>query len=151
MVVFRSIKMIGLDSRDGGSTGDGRRVLIIDDDPAFAGTLFRVLKEEGYSADVAYRGGDGLEKSKKSTYDAFIIDIVLPDLSGTVVLARLRDAFPHAAKVMISGYPFAGEAVESLRAGADAYIIKPFDVRELLNALRRSINLHKARSLSRSR
>ena len=68
------------------------RLLVIEDDPALQRTLAAALREEGYAVDVASDGADGLFKAQQNTYDAILLDVMLPTLDGWGVLAALRPA-----------------------------------------------------------
>jgi|GEM_PF-5315942 len=128
-----------------GSTRLGPRVLVIDDDRGLSGTLHRLLADYGYEVDVAHTGGKALEMCREKDYDAFIVDEMLPDMMGTTLLGALGDSSPRSAKMVVTGFPSSSDAMDALSARADAYLVKPFEPRELLHALRKAISAHQGR------
>ena len=115
--------------------GKHARILVIDDDESIRTVLATVLEEKGYTVDTAESGKDGIEKTKTSFYNLAFIDIRLPDMEGTQVLARMKDTAPKIRKIIITGYPSVQNSVEALNKGAHAYIMKPFDMDKVLKTL----------------
>jgi two-component system response regulator AtoC len=116
--------------------GDRARILIVDDDESIRKVLATILDEEGYTVDTAKNGKEAIAKSRKNFYNLALIDIRLPDMEGTKLLAKLKDTRPKIRKIMITGYPSVQNAIEAVNKGADAYILKPFDVDKVLAAIR---------------
>ena len=111
------------------------RLLVIEDDPALQRTLAAALREEGYAVDVASDGADGLFKAQQNTYDAILLDVMLPKLDGWGVLAALRPAC-RTPVLMLTARDAVPDRIKGLNAGADDYLTKPFDIDELLARLR---------------
>ena len=111
------------------------RLLVIEDDPALQRTLAAALREEGYAVDVASDGADGLFKAQQNTYDAILLDVMLPKLDGWGVLAALRPA-SRTPVLMLTARDAVPDRIKGLNAGADDYLTKPFDIDELLARLR---------------
>ena len=111
------------------------RLLVIEDDPALQRTLAAALREEGYAVDVASDGADGLFKAQQNTYDAILLDVMLPKLEGWGVLAALRPAC-RTPVLMLTARDAVPDRIKGLNAGADDYLTKPFDIDELLARLR---------------
>jgi len=107
-------------------------ILIVDDDPSIRKTLTAILEEKGYDVETVETGKEAIRKSKTSFYNLALIDIRLPDMEGVKLLTRMTETKPKMAKIMITGYPSLQNAVEALNKGADAYIIKPFDIDKML-------------------
>jgi len=119
------------------------RILIVDDDKAITESLSMVLQSEGYETDVAYTGTEAVEKSQKNFYNLAILDIRLPDIEGTDLLVLLRETSPKMMKIMLTGNPMFENAVKSLNNGADAYLVKPFDMSKLLETIKNKIEEQK--------
>jgi two-component system OmpR family response regulator len=111
------------------------RLLLVEDEPDLVSGLTRALRKEGYSVDSALDGEEGLHKATNAAYDAIVLDVMLPKLDGWEVLSRLRQT--HETPVlMLTARDASADRVRGLDAGADDYLVKPFDVPELLARLR---------------
>ena len=108
------------------------RVLIVEDDSATARTVEAILKAEGFVCDTTDLGEDGLEIGKLYDYDLIILDILLPDIDGYEVLRRLRSAKVDTPTLMLSGLSEPDSKIKGFGIGADDYLTKPFDRRELV-------------------
>ena len=111
------------------------RVLIVEDEPRMAGLVRRGLVEEGHAADVAAQGEDALWMAEAHPYDAIVLDVMLPRLDGWEVLERLRKQKPTPV-LMLTARDAHKDRVRGLDTGADDYLVKPFDLTELLARLR---------------
>jgi DNA-binding response OmpR family regulator len=112
-----------------------KRILVIDDDKSILRTFTRILRKNGYEIDVAETGKEAIEKSKGGSYDLALIDIRLPDMDGTDVLAKMQITMRDAVKIMITGFPSLETGVRALDEGADAYLVKPVKSEELLELI----------------
>jgi two-component system OmpR family response regulator len=112
------------------------RVLIIEDEPKMAHLLRRGISEEGHAADVAVRGEDGLWMAEATSYDAVVLDVMLPGLDGLETCRRLREAGVWTPVLMLTARVDVVDRVCGLDAGADDYLAKPFSFDELLARLR---------------
>ncbi len=112
------------------------RILLIEDDLAASRSVTLLLERERFSVDAAGSGEEGLDLSRVYDYDAVILDLDLPDMSGHEVLRRLRRAKTHAPLVILSGYADVTNKVRGLMTGADDYMTKPFARDELLARLK---------------
>lgn len=111
------------------------RILIIEDDPHLLRSLAATLREENYAVDTAEDGEDGLFKAQNESYDAILLDVMLPILNGWQVLEKLRPA-SKTPVLMLTARDTVPDRVKGLDKGADDYLTKPFDVDELLARLR---------------
>ena len=112
------------------------RILIIEDEERLAGTLADMISESGDSADVAYNGEAGLDNALTGIYDAIVLDVMLPKLSGFEVLARLRRQGMTTPVLMLTARGDLSDRVRGLDLGADYYLTKPFENAEFLACLR---------------
>ncbi len=112
------------------------RILVIEDDTSMAAAIELVLRCEGWMCEVVGLGATGLEICKIYEYDAIILDLMLPDIDGYEVLRRLRGADIEVPVLILSGWSASEFKVKGLCVGADDYLTKPFDERELLARLR---------------
>ncbi|MEM7043416.1 MAG: response regulator transcription factor [Pseudomonadota bacterium] len=111
------------------------RVLIIEDDKAVADYVRTGLAERGHTVDVAHDGRDGLFQASSESYDAIIVDMMLPTVDGLTILHALRASKVTTPRLVLSAKSKVQDRVEGLRAGADDYLVKPFAFEELLARL----------------
>ena len=111
------------------------RILVVEDEPRLLHNLAKALREENYAVDTAANGADGLFKAETHEYDAIVLDVMLPQLDGWEVLARLRKQ-KRTPVLILTARDGTKDRVRGLDGGADDYLIKPFDLDELLARLR---------------
>jgi two-component system OmpR family response regulator len=111
------------------------RVLTVEDEPDLLASLLKGLREDGYAADGASDGEDGLFKAESNEYDAIILDVMLPGIDGWELLRRLRKT-KKTPVLMLTARDAIRDRVRGLDTGADDYLVKPFDLDELLARLR---------------
>ena len=119
--------------------GERARILIVDDDESIRKTLKAILEEVGHEVDTAPNGRQATRKCKTRFYNLALIDIRLPDMEGTTLLTKIGNMTPKMRKIIITGYPSLQNAVEALNRGADAYIVKPFDLTEVLQTIQKQL------------
>jgi DNA-binding response OmpR family regulator len=108
------------------------KILLVEDDKKLARFLARVLLEEGYTVDTCARGTDALAQASAGVYDLVVLDWMLPELDGLAVCRELRHAGVTVPILMLTARGETPERVLGLNAGADDYVVKPFEVEELL-------------------
>jgi DNA-binding response OmpR family regulator len=106
------------------------RLLVVEDEPDLRNSLVKALREDGYAVDDAADGEEGLYKAEGCDYDAVVLDIMLPRLDGREVLRRLRQS-KKTPVMMLTARGSIRDRVHGLDSGADDYLAKPFDLREL--------------------
>ncbi|MCW5924507.1 MAG: response regulator transcription factor [Saprospiraceae bacterium] len=118
------------------------RVLIIEDDPRVAELIQRGLSEHGFDAALAYDGLSGKKLALQNDYDLVITDIVLPKMDGLDLCKSIRQAKPDLPIIMLTALGTTDDKVEGFDAGADDYLVKPFEMRELLVRIRAVLKRH---------
>jgi two-component system OmpR family response regulator len=113
-----------------------RKILIVEDDETTASFIANGLGEHGFTVDRADNGRDGLFLATDGTYDAIVLDRMLPQLDGMAVLNALRAAKIETPVIILSALGTADDRVDGLTAGSDDYLVKPFALAELLARLR---------------
>lgn len=108
------------------------RILVVEDEPKMASMLRRGLSEEGHQVDTCSLGEDAQRQIRQVSYDVAVLDWGLPDDDGVSLLRKLRDLGLTTPVLMLTARGTTGEKVTALRAGADDYLVKPFDFEELL-------------------
>ena len=111
------------------------RILIVDDDENIRKVLIAILEDKGYNIEAVGTAREAIKKTDKKFYNLALIDIRLPDMEGIDLLTKIRDTTPRMRKIIITGYPTLQNAVEAVNLGADAYIMKPFDVERVLSTI----------------
>jgi len=114
-------------------------ILIIDDDRGTRETVADILGFRGYLVETAERGEDGLEKVRTRPFDATIVDIKLPDISGLDLLKALKEASPETEVIFITGYASLQTAIQAIDGAAFAYLVKPFEMDHLLATLAKAL------------
>ena len=112
------------------------RVLIVEDEVRLAETLRDLLELERYTADICHDGESGLDNALSDIYDLVILDVMLPKKDGFSVLRALRQAGKTVPVLMLSARSELADRVEGLDCGADYYLTKPFEPKELLACVR---------------
>ncbi|MFI6796350.1 response regulator transcription factor [Streptosporangium canum] len=118
--------------------GDGEtaRVLVVDDEPALREALQSSLEYEGYRVGLASDGLGALEVLEREPYELVLLDVMMPRLDGLTTCRRLRAAGNHVPVLMLTARDAVGDRVSGLDAGADDYLVKPFELDELLARVR---------------
>jgi two-component system, OmpR family, response regulator len=112
------------------------RVLLVEDEERLAGAVRQGLEEEGFSVDIAYDGADGLWRAREGSYDAIVLDIMLPKMNGFRVCSALREAGDWTPILMLTAKDGELDEAEALDTGADDFLSKPFSFVVLLARLR---------------
>ena len=115
---------------------EAARILVVDDDISIRKSVATILEEEGYIVDTAGTGEEATKKSHSNFFNLALIDIRLPDMEGTKLLTDLKETVPKMVKIIITGFPSLPNAIEAVNRGADAYVLKPFDVEKLLEMIK---------------
>jgi two-component system copper resistance phosphate regulon response regulator CusR len=112
------------------------RLLVVEDDPRLARLIARGLREEAYAVDVCENGSDAIVQAVVNTYDAIILDVMLPDVDGFGVVSALRARHVRTPVLMLTARDAVADRIAGLDQGADDYLTKPFDFGELLARVR---------------
>jgi DNA-binding NtrC family response regulator len=117
----------------------GHRILIVDDEKDICDLLFRLLKKNGYVPLVAHDGEGALQMIRMGMPDLVVSDVRMPGMDGMELLRRSKQFAPDLPVLMITGYAGIDGAIQAVRQGALDYLPKPFDVKELLEKIKRGI------------
>jgi DNA-binding NtrC family response regulator len=110
-------------------------ILIVDDDEIIRETVKDLLESRGYTVETAETAKEAIKKSKARTFNLALLDIKLPDMEGTELLKKMHSVTPRTMKVMITAHGTLKNAMDSLNFGADAYLLKPINEKELLKTV----------------
>jgi two-component system OmpR family response regulator len=117
------------------SSAPGMRLLIVEDEADLRTGLDQALREAGYAVDTAADGREGLYKAESWDYDAIVLDVMLPEMDGWEILERLRKN-KKTPVLMLTARDGVSDRVRGLDKGADDYLVKPFNLSELLARVR---------------
>ena len=112
------------------------RILIVEDEKRLAETLGTLMERQGYAVDLCHDGESGLDNALSGIYDVVVLDVMLPKKNGFDVLKALRDAGNSVPVLMLTARSELGDKVFGLDCGADYYLTKPFEPKELLACVR---------------
>jgi nitrogen regulation protein NR(I) len=122
------------------------KILLIDDDPGIIDTLSRVLADEGYEVIVESRGDDGFARAVKESFNVVIADLKLPGLNGLELVRRLHMAQPRLPIVLVTAFGTTQTAIEATKYGAYDYLLKPFEIQNLLDLISRAVRSNRLMS-----
>lgn len=112
------------------------QILIIEDDLRVSELMQRALAEQALNAAIAYDGYMGLKLAQQKDYDLIITDVILPKINGIDLCRQLRQTKPDTPIIMLTALGTTDDKVEGFDAGADDYLVKPFEMRELIVRIR---------------
>ena len=117
------------------------RILIVDDDESIRTVLATVLEDIGYVVDTVDTAEEGIAQTIEHFYNLVFVNVHLPDMEGPQVLEKMKDTIPKMRKIMIAGYPTVQNVVEALNKGAHAYLMKPFDMKKIIEIVEEQLKL----------
>lgn len=124
------------------------RILVVEDQKDLNEIISRKLKKEGYAVDSCYDGREAMLYMNSAEYDGIVLDILLPELSGIEVLKKERELGDNTPILLLTALGEVEDRVAGLDAGADDYLVKPFDFEELLARIRTMIRRRSSRATS---
>src|SRR2546428_1875205 len=125
------------------------KILLIEDDPGIVMTLRRVLTEEGHQVQVETRGDNGLKGARGEAFDVVITDMKLPGLSGLDLVRELHGIQPRLPIILITAHGTTETAIEATKAGAYDYLLKPFEIPELIDLVEKAVASRRDRKSTR--
>ena len=120
------------------------RLLIADDDNEIRELLEFDLSHSGYETDIAKDGEEALQKALANNYDLILLDVMMPKINGFDVCKHIRSAKPAVPVLMLTAQGTIGDKTQGFDSGADDYIVKPFDIQEVLLRVRALVRRHQA-------
>jgi two-component system OmpR family response regulator len=123
------------------------RILIIEDDLKIASFISKGFKEAGFAADTCSDGKSGLERALSFSYDAAVVDLMLPQLDGLSVIEKMREKSVDTPVLILSAKQSVDDRIQGLQRGGDDYMVKPFSFSELLARIQALIRRDKKNTL----
>jgi DNA-binding NtrC family response regulator len=116
-----------------------KKILIVDDEVNVCKSIRQALLCDDYEIDTALSGEEALKKETEKVYDVFVVDLMMPGISGLDLLQSLKSKNPSAKVIMITGYPTSKNTVQSMQLGAFDYLPKPFLPSDLRSLIARAV------------
>ena len=110
-------------------------ILIIDDELQLCTSLSENLKIHGYQTEYCTSAASGIDLGCKGNYDVILIDLKMPDIDGIGIIKRIKNFNPQAGCIIVTGYPSGTTIKEAIDLGACDYIMKPFEMNNLLSVI----------------
>ena len=121
------------------------RVLVVDDELFVRELLMEFLSKQDFEVILAESGERALEITKSDPAQVALIDLKMPGMDGLKTMQEIKKIAPHTLVIILTGYPTIETSIEALRGGAYDYVVKPFKLNELKNAIDRALNEHRLR------
>ncbi len=118
------------------------KILIVDDDKQMTRMLYRFLSLEGYVCKIAYNGKEAIQELLTNEYNLCLLDVNIPDISGLEILSRIKSEDLLVSIIMMTGSGESSMIISAMRAGADDYLKKPFEMEEVLLCVQRAIKIN---------
>ena len=112
------------------------KILVVEDEVKVAGFLQKGLEEQGFTVDVAYDGQMGEKLALRNSYDILLLDVILPLINGYELCRRIREKKPNVPVLMLTALGTTSDKLTGFDSGADDYLVKPFEFKELLARIR---------------
>lgn len=119
---------------------DKKSILVVDDDYVILLSFSEILKKHGFHVKTAATGGEALKTLKTESIDMILLDIQLPDIEGTKLLAQIQEINPEIPTIMVTGSATLENATEALNFGADDFLMKPVSPMDLVDVVRQTLH-----------
>ena len=119
------------------------KILLVDDEAEFTSVLAERMEARGLQVDIAHSGEEALDKVREKTYDAIILDMLMPGMDGIETLKELRKINPDLQIILLTGYATVEKSVEAVKLGAMDFMEKPADFKKLLEKITEAFKLIK--------
>jgi DNA-binding response OmpR family regulator len=117
-----------------------KSILVVDGDYIILMSFSEILKNHGFQVKTAATGGEALKTLETESVDLILLDIQLPDVEGTKLLAQIQEINPEIPTIVVSGSATLENATEALNFGADDYLLKPVSPRDLIHVVRQTLH-----------
>jgi len=111
------------------------KILIVDDEKEFSSTLAERMEVRGIEVDIASNGKEAIKKIEKRTYDAIILDMVMPEMNGLETLKKIKEKKPDYQVILLTGHATVKDGIQSMKDGAVDFLEKPADIDSLLKKI----------------
>jgi len=112
------------------------KVLIVDDEKGFLDVLAERMQSRGMEVTTATSAKEALQKLEAETFDAIVLDLMMPEMGGIEALQRIKEKNPDSEVILLTGQPSVSKGVEAMKLGASDFLIKPADINELTEKIK---------------
>ena len=112
------------------------KVLIVDDEKGFLDVLSERMQSRGMEVTTATSAKEALQKLETETFDAIVLDLMMPEMGGIEALQRIKDKSPDSEVILLTGQPSVSKGVEAMKLGASDFLVKPADINELTEKIK---------------
>jgi DNA-binding NtrC family response regulator len=112
------------------------KVLIVDDEKGFLDVLAERMQSRGMEVTTAASAKEALQKLEKESFDAIVLDLMMPEMGGIEALQRIKEKSPDSEVILLTGQPSVSKGVEAMKLGATDFLIKPADINELTEKIK---------------
>jgi DNA-binding NtrC family response regulator len=120
------------------NSGEEIKVLLVDDEPHFVKLLAERLAGRGFNVETAGGGTEAIDRAKEESYDAIVLDLLMPEMDGLETLKQLKEINPDLQVILLTGHGTIDKGVEAIKLGAMDFVEKPADFKELLEKIKKA-------------
>ena len=120
------------------NSGEEIKVLLVDDEPHFVKLLAERLAGRGFNVETAGGGTEAIDRAKEESYDAIVLDLLMPEMDGLETLKQLKEINPDLQVILLTGHGTIAKGVEAIKLGAMDFVEKPADFKELLEKIKKA-------------
>jgi DNA-binding NtrC family response regulator len=120
------------------NSGEEIKVLLVDDEPHFVKLLAERLAGRGFNVETAGGGNEAIDRAKEESYDAIVLDLLMPEMDGLETLKQLKEINPDLQVILLTGHGTIDKGVEAMKLGAMDFVEKPADFKELLEKIKKA-------------
>ena len=120
------------------NSGEEIKVLLVDDEPHFVKLLAERLAGRGFNVETAGGGTEAIDRAKEESYDAIVLDLLMPEMDGLETLKQLKELNPDLQVILLTGHGTIDKGVEAIKLGAMDFVEKPADIKELLEKIKKA-------------
>jgi DNA-binding NtrC family response regulator len=120
------------------NSGEEIKVLLVDDEPHFVKLLAERLAGRGFNVETAGGGNEAIDRAKEESYDAIVLDLLMPEMDGLETLKQLKEINPDLQIILLTGHGTIDKGVEAMKLGAMDFVEKPADFKELLEKIKKA-------------
>ena len=114
------------------------KVLIVDDEKGFLDVLSERMQSRGMEVTTATSAKEALQKLETETFDAIVLDLMMPEMGGIEALQRIKDKSPDSEVILLTGQPSVSKGVEAMKLGASDFLVKPADINKLTEKIKQA-------------